>query len=93
MPDGHMSVQIMFAKAESAQSNAPMQYAQGGYEASFGSYDVNEATHTVTHDVTGSLVRALVGAALPRVYQLSHQRLIIRSTRSDEQWSVGWERY
>src|SRR5271168_604604 len=50
--DGHMSVQVMYPKSEAAQSN---DYVQGGYEASFGSYDVNEEAHTVTHHVEGSL--------------------------------------
>jgi hypothetical protein len=56
--DGHMSVQVMYPKSEATQSN---DYVQGGYEASFGSYDVNEQAHTVTHHVEGSLTRQLVG--------------------------------
>jgi hypothetical protein len=44
--DGHMSVQLMYPTSASALSN---QYVEDGYEASFGSYDVDEATHTLTH--------------------------------------------
>ncbi len=33
-----MSVQLMYPKTDNALSN---QYVQAGYEASFGSYDVN----------------------------------------------------
>jgi len=91
--DGRMSVQVMFPKAETAPSNDPVQYALGGYEASFGSYDVNEEAHTVTHHVEGSLVRALVGKDLPRVYRFSDGRLILKSSRPDEHWSVTWEHY
>ena len=91
--DGQMSVQVMFAKVESASSNAPVQYAQGGYEGSFGSYDVNEATRTVTHHVQGANVRALVGKDLRRLYRFSQGRLIIRSSRPNEHWSVAWEHY
>ena len=86
--DGHMSVQLMFPTAESALSN---DYVQNGYEASFGSYDVNEAAHTVTHHVQGSITRALVGKDLPRMYQFSDRHLIIKSTRPDEHWSVTWQ--
>ena len=86
--DGHMSVQLMFPKAESAVSN---DYVQNGYEASFGSYDVNEEAHTVTHHVEGSLTRGLVGKDLPRVYQFSDGHLIIKSSRPDEHWSVTWQ--
>jgi len=66
-----------------------------GYEASFGSYDVNEATHTVTHHVLGSNTGdLLVGKDLPRVYQFSaNGQLIIKSARPDEHWSVKWEHY
>jgi Lipocalin-like domain len=90
--DGHMSVQLMYPKSANTQTN---QYVQDGYEASFGSYDVDEATHTLTHHVQGSNTRdLLVGKDLPRVYQLNPDgRLIIKSTRPDEHWSVTWEHY
>jgi hypothetical protein len=90
--DGHMSVQLMYPKSETALSN---EYVQDGYEASFGSYDVNEATHTVTHHVQGSLTRdLLVGKDLPRVYQFAADgHLIIKSARPDEHWSVTWKHY
>jgi Lipocalin-like domain len=90
--DGHMSVQLMYPRSASAQSN---EYVQDGYEASFGSYDVDEATHTVTHHVQGSVTRdLLVGKDLPRLYQFTGEgRLIIKSARPDEHWSVTWEHY
>jgi Lipocalin-like domain len=90
--DGHMSVQLMYPESANGQSN---EYVQDGYEASFGSYDVDEATHTLTHHVQGSITRdLLVGKDLPRVYQFTADgRLIIRSARPDEHWSVTWEHY
>ena len=90
--DGHMSVQLMYPKSANAQSN---EYVQDGYEASFGSYDVDEATHTLTHHVQGSITRdLLVGKELPRIYQFTADgHLVIRSARSDEHWSVTWEHY
>jgi hypothetical protein len=90
--DGHMSVQLMYPKSAAALSN---EYVQNGYEASFGSYDVNDATHTVTHHVRGSNTGdRLVGKDLPRVYRFTPDgRLLIRSARPDEHWSVTWERY
>ncbi len=89
--DGHMSVQLMYPKPAS-QSN---DYVRDGYEASFGSYDVDEATHTLTHHVQGSVTRdLLVGKDLPRVYQFSADgRLIIKSANPDEHWLVTWEHY
>ena len=90
--DGHMSVQLMYPKSARALSN---EYVQSGYEASFGSYDVDEKTHTVTHHVLGSVTgELLVGKDLPRVYQFTGDgRLIIRSARPEEHWSVTWQHY
>jgi hypothetical protein len=88
--DGHMSVQIMFPKSEATLSN---DYVKDGYEASFGSYEVDETAHTVTHHVQGSLTPGLVGKDLTRVYQFSGGHLIIKSSRPDEHWSVAWEHY
>jgi hypothetical protein len=90
--DGHMSVQLMYPKSANNQSN---QYVLDGYEASFGSYEVNEAKHILTHHVQGSNTRdLLVGKDLSRVYQFTAEgKLIIRSARPDEHWSVTWEHY
>jgi len=86
--DGHMSVQLMFPPSQSTLSN---DYVLNGYEASFGSYTLDEKTHTVTHHVQGSVTRGLVGKDLPRIYQLSGNRMTIRSANPEEHWSVIWE--
>lgn len=90
--DGHMSVQLMYPKSTNAQSN---EYVQNGYEASFGSYEVDETKHMLTHHVQGSITGdLLVGRDLSRVYQFTADgKLIIRSARPDEHWSVTWEHY
>jgi Lipocalin-like domain len=90
--DGHMSVQLMYPKSANVQAN---EYVLNGYEASFGSYDVDEARHLLTHHVQGSITGdLLVGKDLPRVYQFTQDgRLIIRPARPDEHWSVTWEHY
>ncbi|HXW91273.1 MAG TPA: hypothetical protein VEK33_12065 [Terriglobales bacterium] len=46
-----MSIQLMYLRSASTLSN---EYVKDGYEASFGSYDVDEATHTMAHHVQGS---------------------------------------
>ena len=90
--DGHVSVQLMYPASEGAISN---EYVLNGYEASFGSYDVNEAKHILTHHVQGANTRdLLVGKSLPRMYEFDAQgNLIIKSARSDEHWSVTWKHY
>ena len=90
--DGHMSVQLMYPKPSSALSN---EYVLNGYEASFGSFEINELTHMVTHHVQGANTGdRLVAKDLPRIYQFSADgHLTIRSARPDEHWSVTWEHY
>jgi hypothetical protein len=90
--DGHVSVQLMYAKAQHDLNN---QYVRDGYEASFGSFEIDEAAHTLTHHVQGANTGdILVGKELPRIYQfMKDGHLLIRSANSDEHWSVEWERY
>jgi hypothetical protein len=56
---------------------------------------VNEAKHMLTNHVQGSITGdLLVGKDLPRVCQFTADgKLIIRSARPDEHWSVTWEHY
>lgn len=91
--DGHMSVQIMLPKPEDSPGGNPIRYDQGGYEAYYGTFRVNEQAHTVTHHVEGALVRKLVGNDLTRVYQFSGGQLILKSYRGDEHWTIAWEHY
>ncbi len=91
-PDGHMSVQLMYPPTPDAKSN---EYVRDGYEASFGSYDIDDAAHTITHHVQGSITRdLLVGKDLPRTFNFdSDGHLVLRSARADEHWSVTWEHF
>ena len=87
--DGHMSVQIIYPGSAAKVTN---DYVLNGYEASFGTYEVDEAKHMVTHHVEGSITRGLVGKHLPRVYRLTQDgRLIIHSVNPEEHWEVTWE--
>ena len=88
--EGRMAVQIQFPESESAVSN---DYVRGGYEASFGTYEVNEEAQTITRHVEGSITRGLVGKRLTRAYRFYDGRLTMRSVRPEERWSVTWERY
>jgi hypothetical protein len=69
-----------------------VQYAQGGYEASFGRYEIDERAHAFTYHVEGALVRTLIGKDLTRVYELSGKQLIVKSASPNEHWRVAWER-
>jgi hypothetical protein len=89
--DGHMAVQVMYHNAQTGGQGGPVQYAQGGYEASFGTYEINDA-RTFTFHVEGAMVRSLVGKDLPRAYEFSGNQLIVKSTDPKEHWRVVWER-
>jgi hypothetical protein len=68
-PDGHMSVQVMYQNPQRETQAGPMQYAQGGYEASFGSYEVDERTPSFIFHVEAAFIRSLIGKDLPRAYR------------------------
>jgi hypothetical protein len=90
--DGHMSVQVMYRNPRAEISAAPAQYAEGGYEASFGRYEIDDG-HTYTFHVEGALVRTLTGKDLKRAYELSGNQLIVKSPDPHEHWRVAWEHY
>lgn len=91
-PDSHMSVQVLYRMPKADDKAAPVQYAQGGYEASFGTYQVDD-DHTFTFHVEGALVRTLIGKDLIRVYEFSGNQMIVRSPDPKEHWRVAWQRY
>ena len=91
--DGHMSVQVMYRNTQTGGQAGPVQYAQGGYEASFGTYEINESAHTFTFHVDGAMVRSLIGKDLPRAFELSGSQLIVKSTNPNEHWRVAWTHY
>ena len=91
--DGHASVQVMERNPQPQAHAGPEQYSQSGYEATFGTYEVNESAHTFTFHVEGALVRTLIAKDLPRSFEFSGKQLIVKSTRADEHWKVTWEHY
>jgi hypothetical protein len=91
--DGHVSVQVMERNPRAQAHAGPEQYSQGGYEASFGTYTIDESTHTFAFHVEGALVRALIGKNLLRSFEFSGKQLIVKSARPDEHWKVAWEHY
>ena len=91
--DGHASVQVMQRNPQASPSAGPEQYSEAGYEASWGTYKVDERTHTFMFHIDGALVRPLLGKDLPRSYEFSGNQLIVKSTRPDESWRVTWEHY
>jgi hypothetical protein len=77
----------MYRKAQTGSA-----YAQAGYEASYGSYRI-DGSSTFTFHINGALVRTLIGEDLNRAYEISGNRLTVKSTDTNEHWEVVWERY
>ena len=88
-PDGHMSVHVMYLNPTSGSST----YSQGGYEASFGRYELDSRNHQFVYHVEGALVRALIGQSQERRYAFSGDKLIITPVDPAEHWRVTWKRY
>jgi hypothetical protein len=91
--EGRMSVQVMYRHPQAGAATGPVPYAQGGYEATFGRYEIDAPSRTFTYQVEGGLVRSLVGKDLVRSFELSGNQLIVKAARPDERWRVAWEHY
>jgi len=82
---GHVTVQIMRtpppAKFASGDDKKPTseeaRAAYKGYVAYFGTYTIDEASHSVIHHVEGSLGPSYIGTDQKRPFELSGDRLII----------------
>jgi hypothetical protein len=91
--EGRMSVQVMYRDPQAGTPAGPVQYAQGGYEATFGRYDIDERSGQFTFHVEGALIRSLVGRDLTRLFELSGPQLIVKPANPNEHWRVAWEHY
>ena len=81
---GHMAAQLMRPDRPMAidcgtSTAAPSENSQSvnGYDAYFGTYTIDETSHTVTHHLEGPLAAADVGKNLVREFQLSGDKLTI----------------
>jgi hypothetical protein len=54
-----------------------------GFVAYFGTYDVDEAAHTVTHHVEASLVPSWVGTDVKRQFNFQDGRLLLTAAAPD----------
>jgi hypothetical protein len=46
--EGRMSVQVLYRNPQAGDSSGPVQYVRGGYEASFGRYEIDERAQRFT---------------------------------------------
>jgi hypothetical protein len=110
-PDGRMAIQIMRDPPAVTGSmwssdgrlllpNASandLREAYSGYYAYFGTWDVDERAHTVTHHVRASLRTGEIGANYARPYELAGEQLVLRypvNAADGEGWTrvLVWRR-
>jgi hypothetical protein len=103
---GRVSVQLMrsgrrleSAKAartswEAAQiaTNDEVREMVAGYLAYFGTYEVDEASHTISHQVLGALIPGWVGTTRKRNYELTGDFLKMTLRRGETVERYGWQR-
>lgn len=100
---GHMAAQLMRIDrpmaidcGTSGPTASDNSQSVNGYDAYFGTYTTDEASHTVTHHLEGALAAADVGKNLVREFQVSGDKLtiIVRTNSPKERQirTVTWER-
>ncbi len=94
--NGNMAVQIMSRERETFPVNdfsqvdaEKLKAAIAGFTAFFGTYEVDEKAGVITHHVAGHVLPASVGKILPRGYELTGDRLILKPSANRR---VIWER-
>jgi len=100
---GHVAGQLMrldrpmaidCGTSDTASSNNSQ--SVNGYDAYFGTYTIDENSHTVTHYLEGALAAADVGKSLVREFHVSGDRLtiIVRANSPKEKQirTLTWER-
>ena len=80
---GHFSAQFMkrdrsISVQEVSSNTKNNTRAQGGYDAYFGAYTVDDAENTVTQQLMGSLSQSNVGMVLTRAMQVRDNTLVIQ---------------
>jgi YD repeat-containing protein len=63
-----------------------------GFTAYFGTFDVDESTHTVIHHVEASIYPSNVGTDLKRTYEFSGNQLILTAVMTQGIMRLVWER-
>jgi lipocalin-like protein len=100
---GHVAAQLMRLDRPMAidcgtSGSAPGENSQSvnGYDAYFGTYTIDETSHTVTHHLEGALAAADVGKNLVREFQVSGDKLtiVVRTSSLNEKQirTLIWER-
>lgn len=102
-PNGRMAVQVMdsgrpkFTSGDPlATSEAEVRAAFGGYTAYYGTYSVNTAEQTITHNIEAALLPNWAGTSQKRQYEFDGKYLTLKGPLllGGVQWVVSlvWQR-
>jgi hypothetical protein len=77
------------------QASISNEFVHDGYEATFGTYELDKGKQQLAYHVAGSATREkLVGQTETLHYEFPDSRhMIVSPTQPDQHWSVVWERY
>jgi hypothetical protein len=94
---GRMSAFLMRPGRKAPQSprNATLEElreVQSGFVAYFGTFDVDEASHTVVHHVVGALNPSWPGTDLKRTYEFSGDRLTLTAAGANGTLVLVWQK-
>lgn len=89
--DGEEAVQLMYPKEAITLNN---KFVHDGYEASFGTFEVDESKHVLLYHPIASATRdAFVGTdELLRPSFPDSKHLVMRPADPEQHWSVTWEK-
>jgi YD repeat-containing protein len=85
---GNMTVQVAREGREKLTSSSEPREVMSTYTAYWGSYVVDAAKGTITHQIEGSLSPGMIGRPSPHRYEFSNgdQRLALTSPGSTSNW-------
>jgi hypothetical protein len=86
---GTMSVQAM----NPDRNAAPTPYTSNGYEAFYGTVDIDDAKGTFVVTVESSLVQSLIGQKMHRVFRVTNNEMVLASANPQEKFRVAYERH
>lgn len=86
---GTLSAQAMDANPNAA----PTPFTMNGYEALYGTIEIDDATNTFVTTVQSALVRNLIGQKMKRAFKISGNRMVLSPIDPSEGWRVTYERY
>jgi hypothetical protein len=84
---GTMSVQAIDPDATLTTT-----YMVNGYEAFYGTYEIDDTKGTFVVTVEAALGRDLIGQELERAFEVTEDRLTLTPTNPAESWRVTYER-